>query len=48
MDSSAFNGLYGLFKFMFVALLVTTPLGLWKLVEIIIWAWAHVHFGAAK
>lgn len=48
MDSSTFRGLDDLFKYMFVALLVTTPLGLWKLVEIIIWAWEHVHFGAAK
>ena len=23
------------------------PLGLWKLIEIIIWLWSHVHFGAA-
>ena len=30
-----------------VLCIIFVPLGMWKLVEIIIWLWAHVHFGAA-
>ena len=30
-----------------VLCIIFVPLGMWKLVEIIIWVWANVHFGAA-
>ena len=30
-----------------VLCIIFVPLGMWKLIEIIIWMWAHVHFGAA-
>ena len=26
--------------------LLMLPLAVWKAVEIVIWVWAHVHFGA--
>lgn len=35
-----------LFKAAAVMLFVFVPLGAWKMVDIIIWVWAHVHFGA--
>jgi uncharacterized membrane protein len=27
--------------------IIFVPLGMWKLIEVIIWLWANVHFGAA-
>jgi hypothetical protein len=30
-----------------ISLAILALLGIWKLIEIIIWLWAHVHFGAA-
>jgi hypothetical protein len=29
-----------------IGLYIFIPLGLWKLIEIVIWLWAHVHFSA--
>jgi uncharacterized membrane protein len=34
-----------LLKAIVILLVVFVPLGLWKLIEIIIWIWSHVHFG---
>jgi hypothetical protein len=39
------DGLEALFKMMVVLIIVFVPLGMWKLVEIVIWAWANIHFG---
>lgn len=36
---SAFAGLF----FIFVIGLCLLPFGLWKLVEVIIWLWQHIH-----
>lgn len=35
----AFGGL------LLISAVVLAPLGVWKLVEIIIWLWQHVHIG---
>ncbi len=46
MDSSAFSGLNGIwFSIAYWFLFSLMPLGLWKLVEIIIWAYKHVEIG---
>lgn len=39
---------YGIGPLVTVAIagIVMMPLGLWKLVEIILWVWARVHWGA--
>ena len=41
----AFEGVFVLLKVMAIVLLFTIPLGLWKLVEIIIWLTKNVHIG---
>ena len=37
----------GAFRIAGCLIIIFVPLGMWKLIEIIIWLWAHVHFGAA-
>ncbi len=37
-----FEGFDQLLKGMFWALCVSIPLGIWKLIEIIVWLWNHV------
>ncbi len=46
MDGSAFRGLGKLLSWMVWLLIFFIPLGLWKLVEIIIWVFKHfsVHY----
>ena len=36
------KGIEQLFMIMFVALCISVPLGVWKLVEVIIWVFKHV------
>jgi hypothetical protein len=43
MDGSMFSGLEKLFKYGFIVLCMFIPLGLWKLVEIVIWCWKHIN-----
>ncbi len=38
-----FSGLEDIFKYMFILLCVSVPLGIWKLVEIVVWLIHHVH-----
>lgn len=38
-----FEGIGRLFNTMLVCCIIFIPLGLWKLAEIIIWLWRHVH-----
>ena len=45
MDGNMFEGIDYLLKTMFITCLVSVPLGLWKLVEIIIWVINHVEIG---
>jgi hypothetical protein len=49
MDSTAYSGImdgiYGLFKLAGVALVIFVPLGLWKAIEIIAWAFNHFSIG---
>jgi len=42
MDSSAFSGLGKMLTVMMVLLVLFIPLGVWKLVEIIIWLFKHI------
>jgi hypothetical protein len=35
-----------LIRFAVFSVVFLVPLALWKLVEIILWAWARVHWGA--
>lgn len=37
------EGIPDLFTPMIVLLAITIPLGLWKLIDIIVWLWHHVH-----
>ena len=37
------RGLMEGLQYLFVAFLILAPLGIWKLVEIIIWLFTHVH-----
>jgi hypothetical protein len=39
------EGLVALFRVVVVTCCISVPLGLWKLVEILAWVWARVHFG---
>lgn len=32
--------------FLLYALFAVLPFGLWKLCEIVVWIWRHVHFGS--
>lgn len=34
-----------LFRAVLILLIIFVPLGLWKMVEIAIWLWTHVHIG---
>ena len=51
MDSSmfdkAFESFFLMFAGMVLALVVFVPLGVWKLVEIIIWCCRHLRFAVA-
>lgn len=40
------DGIAGLFKLMFFMLVLFVPLGLWKLIEGMIWFFSHLHWGA--
>ena len=42
MDASAFDRAGETLAKAFALLLLLSPLGVWKLVEIIVWAWRHV------
>jgi uncharacterized membrane protein len=42
---SMFDGMMSIAKLMVVLICVFVPLGAWKLVEIIIWCFQHVHVG---
>lgn len=44
MDGGMFCGLVTLFRAMTIILLISVPLGLWKLIEIIIWICNHIRF----
>ena len=39
---------YGCILVLIVMLLISTPLGIWKLIEIISWLIKNVHFGIGK
>lgn len=43
MYQGMFDGLEALFKFIAALLIIFIPLGLWKLIDIIIWVWNHIH-----
>jgi hypothetical protein len=40
----AFAAVERLIAFLVILCVIFIPLGIWKLVEIAIWAWHHVHF----
>lgn len=42
MDGSAFRGLSEAIAFGFILLIVSVPLALWKLVDIVIWIYNNV------
>lgn len=42
-DNRMFDGLDALFKFVAVLLIIFIPVGIWKLIDIIIWMWNHIH-----
>lgn len=42
MDNNAFGGLETLFWTLIIGLLVTLPLAIWKLIEIILWIFNHL------
>ena len=42
MDGSAFRGIWEGLVIGFIILAVLAPLGVWKLIEIIIWIYKHV------
>lgn len=37
------RGIGELFDFLFWALALTVPLAIWKLIDIGIWLWQHIH-----
>lgn len=41
----AIDSLASLMAIMTICLIIFVPLGLWKLIEIIIWLYHHVHLG---
>ena len=43
MTGSDFGSAFAGLAFVFVAGLVAIPLGLWKLIEIVIWIYQHIH-----
>ena len=45
MIPDIFTPLLNLGKALLVLCLLMAPLALWKLAEILIWLWSHVHFG---
>jgi uncharacterized membrane protein len=45
MTGSDFSSAFAPWYFICAAAFLLMPLGLWKLVEIIIWVYHHVHFG---
>jgi hypothetical protein len=44
IDARAFDGVVNLFFVMAIACVIFIPLGLWKLVELIIWVTRHIKF----
>lgn len=38
-----FPDIGGLLKFLFICLLVTVPLALWKVIDVIVWIVPHIH-----
>lgn len=43
MDGSSFGrGMEAMLNGLLITCLISVPLGLWKLVEIVIWLWRHV------
>ena len=44
MDGNMFNGLFAAIQLGAWVLLFSVPLGIWKLVEIVIWLFGHVTF----
>jgi len=40
--SRIFDGIAGMVRAMAIALIIFVPLGIWKLVEILIWLFKHV------
>ena len=40
-----FSGLETIFNLMFWALIVSVPFAVWKLIEIAVWAFTHIHIG---
>lgn len=45
MDASSYGGAFDGLMHLFVFAVCLIPLGLWKLVEIVIWICKHVHIG---
>lgn len=45
MIRGAFDGIAEAMATMFVLCLVFVPLGLWKLIEIVLWLFSHVDIG---
>lgn len=37
-----FSPIEQLFKFMFILILIFVPLGIWKIIDIIIWLFIHI------
>lgn len=42
MDGSAYEKMYGGLVTIFLVLAVLAPLGVWKVIEIVIWLFRHV------
>ena len=45
MDTSSYGRAFDGLMYAFVIMTLLAPLGLWKLVEIVIWIYKHVHIG---
>jgi hypothetical protein len=43
MDGRAFDGLVTIFKVLIGICVISVPLGLWKMVDLIVWASHHVN-----
>lgn len=44
----AFEGFAFILWAMLIALIIFVPLGIWKLVEILIWLWNNVHISVTQ
>lgn len=44
MDGSAFNGIGELIRLLFIVACISVPLGVWKLVEIVVWVFQHLQW----